>query len=313
MGVSVSLSRYCGAWVLQWSEREAITEVIAHRQRTRGSGESVRTSRGQSFEGRGPGVQVEEVAERAQRGLFVRSVAPVAVRLRWDGRGGQWGGWRWGSPQREGGRWGSERRASEGSAHRTAPAGWCLRAPSVTQIAPQGAGVRSRDVDIVSGRRTLPDQVTLHLEEVGGEAERGAASACFGPVSRRLGRLLSRLPKSRSWSDSLRLLRRASSNGSLLPASGTQEPPHHTPNAPHQGADVSVNGGIRIWQQMMSRRFWPGVGTSGSASCGPECVLCVSVPPTPPSADLSLCEYSTFMCAPTPALVFFPPNTRNRV
>ncbi|MEQ2170575.1 hypothetical protein GOODEAATRI_001687, partial [Goodea atripinnis] len=43
-----------------------------------------------------------------------------------------------------------------------------------------------------------------------------AGSACFGQVSRRLGRLLKRLPKSRSWSDSLRILRRSSSNGSLL-------------------------------------------------------------------------------------------------
>ncbi|XP_045073707.1 ras association domain-containing protein 5-like isoform X2 [Coregonus clupeaformis] len=41
-------------------------------------------------------------------------------------------------------------------------------------------------------------------------------SACFGQVSRRLGRLLRRLPKSRSWSDGLRMLRRTSSNGSLI-------------------------------------------------------------------------------------------------
>ncbi|XP_014021801.1 ras association domain-containing protein 5 isoform X6 [Salmo salar] len=44
-------------------------------------------------------------------------------------------------------------------------------------------------------------------------------SACFGQVSRRLGRLLRRLPKSRSWSDGLRMLRRTSSNGSLINSS----------------------------------------------------------------------------------------------
>ncbi|XP_028853350.1 ras association domain-containing protein 5 isoform X2 [Denticeps clupeoides] len=46
------------------------------------------------------------------------------------------------------------------------------------------------------------------------EGEDGAG-ACFGQVSRRLGRLLRRLPKSRSWSEGLRLLRRSSSSGSL--------------------------------------------------------------------------------------------------
>ncbi|XP_055773461.1 ras association domain-containing protein 5 isoform X3 [Salvelinus fontinalis] len=44
-------------------------------------------------------------------------------------------------------------------------------------------------------------------------------SACFGQVSRRLGRLLRRLPKSRSWSDGLRMLRRTSSHGSLITSS----------------------------------------------------------------------------------------------
>ncbi|XP_075880536.1 ras association domain-containing protein 5 isoform X2 [Nelusetta ayraudi] len=57
----------------------------------------------------------------------------------------------------------------------------------------------------------------LHLEERDGEGGAGVgAAACFGQVSRRLSRLLKRLPKSRSWSDSLRMLRRSSSNGSLL-------------------------------------------------------------------------------------------------
>lgn len=64
----------------------------------------------------------------------------------------------------------------------------------------------------------------LHLEERDGEGRAGAAAAaCFGQVSRRLGRLLKRLPKSRSWSDSLRMLRRSSSNGSLLNNSGRSQ------------------------------------------------------------------------------------------
>ncbi|XP_041835713.1 ras association domain-containing protein 5 isoform X3 [Melanotaenia boesemani] len=64
--------------------------------------------------------------------------------------------------------------------------------------------------------RTFLGQVSLCLEEVRGESDGEVGSACFGQVSRRLGRLLKRLPKSRSWSDSLRIIRRSSSNGSLL-------------------------------------------------------------------------------------------------
>uniref|UniRef100_A0A1A8LUQ0 Ras association (RalGDS/AF-6) domain family member 5 n=1 Tax=Nothobranchius pienaari TaxID=704102 RepID=A0A1A8LUQ0_9TELE len=63
------------------------------------------------------------------------------------------------------------------------------------------------------------EPVSLCLEEVRGDSEGEASSACFGQVSRRLGRLLKRLPKSRSWSDSLRILRRSASNGSLLNSS----------------------------------------------------------------------------------------------
>lgn len=171
------------------------------------------------------------VAERVERGLFIRSVAPVAEWLRWDGRGGNWGGWRWGSPQRAGR--GQDRRASEDYAHRTVPAGWCHHAPSMAQIAPlvpgreeakgeAGVGVRSGAVEGVRVGRTFLGQVSLHLEEVRGDSEGEVGSACFGQVSRRLGRLLKRLPKSRSWSDSLRILRRSSSNGSLLNASGME-------------------------------------------------------------------------------------------
>ncbi|KAK1901205.1 Lysine-specific demethylase 5B [Dissostichus eleginoides] len=65
----------------------------------------------------------------------------------------------------------------------------------------------------------LLGQVSLRLDEVRGDSEGEVGSACFGQVSRRLGRLLKRLPKSRSWSDSLRILRRSSSNGSLLTTS----------------------------------------------------------------------------------------------
>ncbi|XP_023688161.1 ras association domain-containing protein 5 isoform X2 [Paramormyrops kingsleyae] len=54
----------------------------------------------------------------------------------------------------------------------------------------------------------------MTLEQSGAEA--GAAAACFGHVSRRLTRLLRRLPKSRSWSEGLRLIRRSSSSHSLM-------------------------------------------------------------------------------------------------
>lgn len=169
-------------------------------------------------------------------GLFLRSLAPVAEWLRWDGRGGNWGGWRWGSPQRD------RDRASAGSnrdyAHRTVPAGWCHRAPAMAQIAPLVPGGRGpkeeeagpaagsgRREGARTGRTFLLGQVSLHLEEARGDAEGDAGSACFGQVSRRLGRFLKRLPKSRSWSDGLRVLRRSSSNGSLLPASGKERSP----------------------------------------------------------------------------------------
>ncbi|KAL7843516.1 hypothetical protein AOLI_G00250280 [Acnodon oligacanthus] len=46
--------------------------------------------------------------------------------------------------------------------------------------------------------------------------EAAAAGACFTQVSRRIGRLFRRLPKSRSWSEGLRLLRRSSSSGTLV-------------------------------------------------------------------------------------------------
>lgn len=171
------------------------------------------------------------VAERAERGLFIRSVAPVAEWLRWDGRGGNWGGWRWGSPQRDRGSRGQERRASEGYTHRTVPSGWCHHAPSMAQITPLVPGPQEEkeeaggqvEVEGVGVSRTFFSQVQLGSEEVRGDSEGEVGSACFGQVSRRLGRLLKRLPKSRSWSDSLRILRRSSSNGSLLTTSGMEK------------------------------------------------------------------------------------------
>lgn len=181
------------------------------------------------------------MAEREERGLFIRSVAPVAEWLRWDGKWGHWGGWGWGSPQRDRDRWGQERRSSEGHAHRTVPAGWCHHAPSMAQIAPlvqvqeegkgeAGVGIGPRDVEGVGVGKTFLGQVSLRLEDVRGDSEGEAGSACFGQVSRRLGRLLKRLPKSRSWSDSLRILRRSSSNGSLLPTSGMKRRVHASSN-----------------------------------------------------------------------------------
>lgn len=159
------------------------------------------------------------VAERPERGLFFRSVAPVAEWLRWDGKGGIWGGWRWGSPQDR------TRRASEGYTNRTAPAEWCHyhhhHAPSMAQIAPliSGQNDPNGQTGIRSGNFEI-DRRFLGLEGVRRDSEGEVKAACFGQVSRRLGRLLKRLPKSRSWSDSLRILRRSASNGSLLPASG---------------------------------------------------------------------------------------------
>lgn len=174
------------------------------------------------------------MAERVERGLFIRSVAPVAEWLRWDGRGGNWGGWRWGSPQRDRASGGQDRRTSESYPHSTVPAGWCNHAPSMAQIAPlvpgqedaegeSGEGLGgSGGVEGVGAGGVLLGQVSLRLDEVRGDSEGEAGSACFGQVSRRLGRLLKRLPKSRSWSDSLRILRRSSSNGSLLTTSGRE-------------------------------------------------------------------------------------------
>ncbi|XP_010786188.1 ras association domain-containing protein 5 isoform X3 [Notothenia coriiceps] len=83
----------------------------------------------------------------------------------------------------------------------------------------EGEGVVSEGGEGVGAGRMLLDQVSLRLDEVRGDSEGEVGSACFGQVSRRLGRLLKRLPKSRSWSDSLRILRRSSSNGSLLTTS----------------------------------------------------------------------------------------------
>lgn len=170
---------------------------------------------------------MEGVAEQVEGGLFLRSVASVAEWLRWDGRGGNWGGWRWGSPQRDR----ASARVNQDYAHRTVPAGWCHHAPAMAQIAPLVPGGRNPKEEAGpaanSGRRegartgrTFLGQVSLHLEEARGDVEGDAGSACFGQVSRRLGRFLKRLPKSRSWSDGLRVLRRSSSNGSLLPSSG---------------------------------------------------------------------------------------------
>lgn len=53
--------------------------------------------------------------------------------------------------------------------------------------------------------------------------EAAVSSACFGHVSRRLSRLFRRLPKSRSWSEGLRLLRRSSSSGALVLSGNGQQ------------------------------------------------------------------------------------------
>lgn len=168
------------------------------------------------------------MAERAERGLLlIRSVAPVAEWLRWDGGGGSWAGWRWGSPQREraGRGQGGERGARGGYTYRTVPAGWRHQAPSMAQVAPAISGRAGGGEAVggsVGGEGVGVGGAFLHLEERDGDREGGGggSAACFGQVTRRLGRLLKRLPKSRSWSDSLRMLRRSSSNGSLLNSSG---------------------------------------------------------------------------------------------
>lgn len=166
------------------------------------------------------------MAQQAGGGILsLPSVAPVIEWLRWDGGGGSsWAGWRWGSPQRESsgpGRGGDRGTPRGGYQHRTVPAGWRHRAQFMAQVAERedaaagGEGVKVGGVGGVGG-------AFVHLEERDGEGPAGGAAtaACFGQVSRRLGRLLKRLPKSRSWSDSLRMLRRSSSNGSLLNNSG---------------------------------------------------------------------------------------------
>lgn len=181
--------------------------------------------------------------------LFLRSVAEW---LRWDGRGGNWGGWRWGSPQRDG----ASARANQGYAHRTVPAGWCRHAAAMAQIAPlvpgrhhpkeeAGPAARSGRGEGLRPGRAFLGQVSLHLEESRGEPEGGAGSACFGQVSRRLGKFLKRLPKSRSWSDGLRILRRSTSNGSLLSTSGKAR------------SDRKNKGGRRgVWLLDVVLRWW---------------------------------------------------------
>ena len=100
-------------------------------------------ARAEGGKGYGRGLPGGGVAERAERGLLVRSVAPVAEWLRWDGGGGHWGSWRLGSPQRERGSRALERRGSEGQdyRHRMLPAGWCQAPgrPIATLLPGQGA------------------------------------------------------------------------------------------------------------------------------------------------------------------------------
>lgn len=240
------------------------------------------------------------VAERVERGLFIRSVAPVAEWLRWDGRGGHWGGWRWCSPQRERGSRRQDRRSSEGYAHRTVPAGWCHHAPSMAQIAPlvpgqeeakgeAGAGVGSGGAERVRMGRTFLGHVSLCLEEVTGDSEGEAGSACFGQVSRRLGRLLKRLPKSRSWSDSLRILRRSSSNGSLLNTSGMAMAKGCVQAAKPGNVIIGCRffrmdekEGPALWKngKMMSRQVelgWPQRSAVGQNICVLCALVCLSV------------------------------------
>ncbi len=59
-----------------------------------------------------------------------------------------------------------------------------------------------------------PQIAAVMLPEM--RTEEAVASACFGQVSKRLGRFFRRLPKSRSWSEGLRMLRRSSSSGTLM-------------------------------------------------------------------------------------------------
>lgn len=185
------------------------------------------------------------VAKREVDGVLVRSVAQLGEWWRWDG--GHWGGWRAGSPRtdreplsrrQERGR-GHSPEGAGGLGYRTVPARWC-HAPSRTQVAPLmvGWGVEEGERAVETGERGEgvsqlrgSQSLSLHLTaEVGGEGEGelggedgDMGSACFGQVSRRLGRLLRRLPKSRSWSDGLRMLRRTSSHGSLITSSSGME------------------------------------------------------------------------------------------
>lgn len=87
--------------------------------------------------------------------------------------------------------------------------------------APRPTGSRSR-LGTWSGtqwwnwghERNRPQIATVMLPEM--RTEEAVASACFGQVSKRLGRFFRRLPKSRSWSEGLRILRRSSSSGTLM-------------------------------------------------------------------------------------------------
>lgn len=202
------------------------------------------------------------VAKREVDGVLVRSVAQLGEWWRWDG--GHWGGWRAGSPRtdkeplsrgQERGR-GHTPGSAVGLGYRTAPAGWC-HAPRQAQVAPLVTGPRVEEgeregeagesgegVSQVRASQSLSLRVRA---EVGGEGEGelggedgDMGSACFGQVSRRLGRLLRRLPKSRSWSDGLRMLRRTSSNGSLINSSSGMEGGREGGSKRRWGMDRSV-------------------------------------------------------------------------
>ncbi|XP_034143023.1 collagen alpha-1(II) chain-like [Esox lucius] len=116
---------------------------------------------------------------------------------------------------------------------RTAPAGWC-HPPSQAQVAAAArgteegeAGERGQGVRQVRTSQSLSVRLSAAAgagdEDEGESGVEDGGSACFGQVSRRLGRLLRRLPKSRSWTDGLRILRRTSSNGSLITSSSGTE------------------------------------------------------------------------------------------
>lgn len=69
--------------------------------------------------------------------------------------------------------------------------------------------------------RNRPQIAAVMLPEM--RTEEAVASACFGQVSKRLGRFFRRLPKSRSWSEGLRMLRRSSSSGTLMLSGNLRE------------------------------------------------------------------------------------------